>query len=97
MSRKKVSTTVYLDADQVEKLKLLNQQTKVSVAEWIRQGVDLILDINKTRFPGQLGLFEPPEEQPEDPPAVVLQYVKETEETPIIMPFFQPVRTKQKS
>lgn len=60
MSRKKLSTTVYLDADQVDKLKQLHLLTKVPVAEYIRQGVDLILAQHKTQMPGQTELFVTP-------------------------------------
>jgi len=60
MSRKKISTTVYITADQLEKLKLLNDKTKVPVAEYIRQGIDLILEKNKDKLPGQLDLSQLP-------------------------------------
>ncbi len=43
MSRRKVSTTIYITEEQNELLKRLNEQTKVPVAEYIRQGIDLIL------------------------------------------------------
>lgn len=43
MPRRKVSTTVYLTAQQYEDLGRLNAHTKVPVAEYIRQGVDHIL------------------------------------------------------
>lgn len=54
MSRKKISTTVYITEDQNEKLKLLNKKTKVPVAEYIRQGIDLILERYKNQIPGQM-------------------------------------------
>lgn len=44
MGRRLLSTTVYLDADQVEKLRQLSAATKVPQAEWVRQGIDLVLD-----------------------------------------------------
>ena len=34
-------------------LKVLNQKTKVPVAEYIRQGIDLVLDKYKSQLPGQ--------------------------------------------
>ena len=40
MSRKKLSTTVYITPEQDERLKKLNERTKVPVAEYIRQGND---------------------------------------------------------
>ena len=56
MGRKKISTTVYITPEQNEKLKLLNEKTKVPVAEYIRQGIDLILAQHKRDLPGQLTL-----------------------------------------
>ena len=56
MSRKKISTTIYVTPEQAEKLKLLNERTKVAVAEYIRQGIDLILKKNAHMLPGQLPL-----------------------------------------
>ena len=41
---KKKSTTVYIRADQDQKLKDLSRVTKVPVAEYVRQGVDAILE-----------------------------------------------------
>ena len=52
--RKKISTTVYITPEQNEQLKLLHDKTKVPVAEFIRQGIDLVLDKYKTQLPGQL-------------------------------------------
>jgi len=43
MARKKISTTVYITPEQNEALKQLHEKTKVPVAEYIRQGIDLIL------------------------------------------------------
>jgi predicted DNA-binding protein len=53
MARKKISTTIYITPEQNELLKLLNQKTKVPVAEYIRQGIDLVLDRYKDQLPGQ--------------------------------------------
>jgi len=44
MSRKKISTTVYITPEQNEMLKQLNARTKAPVAEYIRQGIDLVLE-----------------------------------------------------
>lgn len=49
MSRRKISTTVYITREQDETLKRLSAHTKVPVAEYIRQGVDLII---KAHSPG---------------------------------------------
>jgi len=53
MARKKISTTIYITPEQNELLKLLNQKTKVPVAEYIRQGIDLVLERYKDLLPGQ--------------------------------------------
>lgn len=53
MARKKISTTIYITPEQNEQLKLLNQKTKVPVAEYIRQGIDLVLAKYKAHLPGQ--------------------------------------------
>ena len=60
MGRKKVSTTVYITAEQSEKLKQLNEKTKVPVAEYIREGIDLVLERYQNRLPGQLSFGEQP-------------------------------------
>ncbi|WP_176066693.1 ribbon-helix-helix domain-containing protein [Anaeromyxobacter diazotrophicus] len=56
MARKKISTTIYITPEQNERLKVLNDRTKVPVAEYIRQGIDLVLDKYKGALPGQLSL-----------------------------------------
>jgi predicted DNA-binding protein len=58
MARNKVSTTVYLDVEQNEKLKLLHQRTKVPMAEYIREGVDLVLKKHQDKLPGQRSLLD---------------------------------------
>ena len=54
MSRKKISTTVYITQEQNEKLKELNGKTKVPIAEYIRQGIDMVLEKYKDQLPGQM-------------------------------------------
>jgi predicted DNA-binding protein len=56
MARKKISTTVYITPEQNERLKILHERTKVPVAEYIRQGIDLVLDKYRGALPGQLTL-----------------------------------------
>jgi len=56
MARNKISTTVYITPEQNEQLKILHQKTKVPVAEYIRQGIDLVLEREKRHLPGQLTL-----------------------------------------
>jgi predicted DNA-binding protein len=56
MARKKISTTVYITPEQSERLKLLHDRTRVPVAEYIRQGIDMVLDHYRGDLPGQLTL-----------------------------------------
>ncbi|MGE0790709.1 MAG: ribbon-helix-helix domain-containing protein [Sandaracinaceae bacterium] len=56
MARKKISTTIYITPEQNERLKLLNQRTKVPIAVYIREGIDLVLDRHRDELPGQLTL-----------------------------------------
>lgn len=43
MSRK-VNTTIYLDAEQIERLKLLSKEKGKPMAELIRDGIDMVLN-----------------------------------------------------
>jgi predicted DNA-binding protein len=56
MSRKKLSTTVYITPEQNQLLKELHERTKVPVAEYIRQGIDLVLEKYADKLPGQASL-----------------------------------------
>ena len=56
MPRKKVSTTVYIEPEQAELLKLLHDRTKVPVAVYIREGIELVLQKYQNMLPGQLPL-----------------------------------------
>ncbi len=58
MPRKKITTTIYITPEQNEKLKLLNDKTKVPIAEYIRQGIDMILEKNHGAMPGQISFLE---------------------------------------
>tara|TARA_Y100001934_G_C12291203_1_gene744935 strand:- start:675 stop:872 length:198 start_codon:yes stop_codon:yes gene_type:complete len=58
MNDKKISTTVYLTQEQINQLKELNQRTKVPVAAYIREGIDLVLREHSDKLPGQLSLVE---------------------------------------
>lgn len=63
VQRKKISTTVYITEEQNDKLKRLNEVTKVPIAEYIRQGIDLVLDKYRKDLPGeQLNLLSLSEE-----------------------------------
>ena len=56
MSRKKISTTIYITPDQSERLKLLHARTKVPIAVYIREGIDMVLKHYEHELPGQLSL-----------------------------------------
>ncbi len=60
MSRKKISTTIYVTAEQSDRLKLLHERTKVPVAVYIREGIDLVLRHYQHILPGQLPLVDEP-------------------------------------
>ena len=66
--RKKISTTIYVTPEQADKLKLLHERTKVPVAVYIREGIDLVLRHYAHMLPGQLALVpEAMEESPRPP------------------------------
>ncbi len=65
MSRKKVSSTVYLTLEQNERLRLLHERTKVPVSVYVREGIDLVLKQYESLLPGQMSLVDEPA-----PPAV---------------------------
>jgi predicted DNA-binding protein len=50
---KKMTTTVYLELEQLERLKVLSAHTKVPMAEYVRQGVDLVMKKYSSELPGQ--------------------------------------------
>lgn len=58
MGRKKISTTIYITEEQSQQLKILNQKTKVPIAEYIREGIDLVLKLHREHLPGQLSFDE---------------------------------------
>lgn len=58
MSRKKISTTVYITPEQNERLHLLHSRTKVPVAVYIREGIDLVLTRYEHALPGQMNLTD---------------------------------------
>ncbi|MEQ1875573.1 MAG: ribbon-helix-helix domain-containing protein [Bdellovibrionia bacterium] len=53
---KKITTTIYITEDQQRLLKELNKRSKVPVAEYIREGIDLVLKKHEDLLPGQLEL-----------------------------------------
>ncbi|APR78133.1 Hypothetical protein A7982_03480 [Minicystis rosea] len=74
MSRKKVSTTIYITPEQADRLKLLHERTKVPIAVYIREGIDLVLKHYEHVLPGQMTLdaAAPPPTPPQTPrPPVV--------------------------
>jgi predicted DNA-binding protein len=56
MSRTKVSTTIYVTPEQSDRLKLLHERTKVPVAVYIREGIDMVLKHYEHVLPGQMTL-----------------------------------------
>ncbi len=56
MSRKKISSTVYITPEQSERLKLLHERTKVPISVYIREGIDLVLKQYESVLPGQMTL-----------------------------------------
>jgi len=54
MSRKMISTTIYMSQEQELKLKELSKRTKVPVSVYIRDGIDMILSDNKSVFDRQV-------------------------------------------
>jgi len=53
---KKLATTVYITEQQQALLKELNMRSKVPIAEFIRQGIDLVIRQYGDLLPGQLDL-----------------------------------------
>ncbi len=58
MARRKVSTTIYITPEQNERLRVLHERTKVPVAVYIREGIDLVLDRYEHLLPGQASLLD---------------------------------------
>jgi hypothetical protein len=56
MSRKKVSTTIYITPEQADRLRLLHDRTKVPIAVYIREGIDMVLKHYDHMLPGQMSL-----------------------------------------
>lgn len=56
MMSKKIATTVYITEQQQQLLKELNERSKVPIAEYIRQGIDMVLGRYSDLLPGQLDL-----------------------------------------
>jgi predicted DNA-binding protein len=54
MARNKISTTVYITPEQNEFLKALSLKTRIPVASFIREGIDLVLERHRQQLPGQL-------------------------------------------
>lgn len=53
---KKLATTIYITEQQQALLKELNRRTKVPIAEFIREGIDLVLEKHRSHLPGQMEL-----------------------------------------
>jgi predicted DNA-binding protein len=57
MPRKKLSTTIYITPEQNERLKVLHERTKVPVAVYIREGIDMVLHRYEHHLPGQTSML----------------------------------------
>jgi predicted DNA-binding protein len=60
MSRKKISTTIYITPEQADRLKLLHERTKVPISVYIREGIDMMLKHYEHVLPGQMSLEAAP-------------------------------------
>jgi hypothetical protein len=82
--RKKISTTIYVTPEQADKLKLLHERTKVPVAVYIREGIDLVLRHYAHMLPGQLALVDADTQRNESPrpPEVDLGMTRASEPPP---------------
>jgi hypothetical protein len=67
MSRKKISTTIYVTPEQSDRLRVLHERTKVPVAVYIREGIDLVLRQYGHLLPGQLPLDRTGQQEPASP------------------------------
>ena len=56
---KKQATTIYITEEQQAALKDLNRRSKVPIAEYIREGINLVLDKYRDQLPGQMELGLP--------------------------------------
>lgn len=56
---KKLATTIYITEAQQALLKELNRRTRVPIAEFVREGIDLVLERHREHLPGQLDLLSP--------------------------------------
>ncbi len=56
-TKKKISTTVYITQEQNNLLKVLKQKTKVPIAEYNSEGIDLVHERHRHQIPGQLSLL----------------------------------------
>lgn len=53
MARSKIPTTVYITEEQLRLLKALSGRTKVPVAAYIREGIEMALQKHEKELPGQ--------------------------------------------
>jgi hypothetical protein len=83
MSRKKVSTTIYITPEQADRLKLLHERTKVPISVYIREGIDMMLKHYEHVLPGQMSLDAA---SPAPPPVVVTPAAGSRRETPAASP-----------
>ena len=51
--RKLVRKTVFLGVDQTKQLEKLNEITRVPIAEYVREGIDMVLEKYKAQIEGK--------------------------------------------
>ncbi len=61
---KKQATTIYITEQQQALLKELNKRSKVPIAEYIREGIDMVLMKYRDQLPGQMELSLLPQGSP---------------------------------
>lgn len=54
----KVLRSIYLDIEQVEKIKRLSERTKVPQAAYVREGLDLLLRKYEEQYDAQSSKFD---------------------------------------
>ncbi len=57
MDKKKQTTRVLLTREQNARLSKLTQQTNVPIDEYVREGIELVLERHRHRLPGQIPLL----------------------------------------
>lgn len=62
MSRKKISSTIYLSQEQHDALKLLSEKTRVPYSVYVREGIDLVISVHRKKLLSETNAHEADEE-----------------------------------